>query len=86
MTGEEYSEKCDLYLEKLGITDCDFEAYGKVHKYYLTMDAFIWCDENGIECTDELAESMADYVRFKHDSTLSHWDNFEAAYNACKER
>lgn len=85
MTGKEYGKKREQYLEKLGITDSDFEASGRVQRYFYILDAFIWCDENGVECTDELAESMADYVGFKHDSTMSYWDNFEAAYNALKE-
>ena len=85
MTTEEYRKKDEMFHEKLGITTEDLMTFYKVQKYYYIMDAFSWCSDNGYDCDDELAERMAGYVENKHDSNMSHWDNFEAAYYACTE-
>lgn len=85
MTENEFSKKEIIFAEKLDITDKDFETYRKVLKYFYVLDAFCWCSDNNCSCSDELAEEMADYVIDNHDSNLSHWDNFEAAYDACAQ-
>ena len=85
MSGEEHGSKEALFQEKLGITESDFDTYRKVERYFYILDAFCWCSDNGYPCSDELAEAMADYVIDNHDSDMSHWNNFEAAYNACAE-
>lgn len=85
MSVETYEEKDKLFKDKLGITEEDLQAFYKVQRYFYIIDAFCWCSDNDYPCSDELAERMAEYVEHHHDSTLSHWDNFEAAYNACAE-
>lgn len=85
MSVETYDEKDKLFKDKLGITEEDLQAFYKVQKYFYIMDAFCWCSDNDYPCSDELAVEMAEYVEHHHDSTLSHWDNFEAAYYACAE-
>ncbi len=85
LSGKEYGAKETLFQEKLGITESDFETYRKIERYFYILDAFCWCSDNDYPCSDELAEAMADYVIDNHDSDMSHWDNFETAYNACAE-
>lgn len=85
MSVETYEEKDKLFKDKLGITEEDLQVFYRVQKYFYIIDAFCWCSDNDYPCSDELAEEMAEYVEHHHDSTLSHWGNFEAAYNACVE-
>lgn len=85
LSTEAYTEKDVRFQKKYAITEEDRNTFYRVQKYYYVMDALSWCSDNDLPCSDELAEAMAGYVEDNHDSTLSHWDNFEAAYYACAD-
>lgn len=78
-------DKDEFFMEKLGISRADIDSYYKVQRYFYIMDAFAWCEMEGKECSNELAEAMADFLCYRYDSTVSHWGNFEGAYYALKE-
>ena len=48
------------------------------------IDSFRWCRDNGHECSDELAERMAEHLRDSFDPELDYWKNFQKAYDECK--
>lgn len=59
-----------------------WEIYMAVKYNNYLEDAECWCQENDADIQNpKMFALMADYVIDKHDSTLSHWDNFQAAYD-----
>lgn len=79
----EYERKEQEFQEKLGVSDADYEAYRRVQRYHYIMDSFSWCWEEGVECTDSLAEAMADILMDDFDLELTYWGNFQKAYDEC---
>lgn len=78
-----YERKEQKFQEKLGVSDADYEAYRRVQRYHYIMDSFSWCWEEGVECTDSLAEAMADILMDDFDLELTCWGNFQKAYDEC---
>lgn len=73
------------YIREHGIKPEDEAAFRRMDKYYYFLDAFMWCEDNEYGCDYDLAVAMSEYVEDNYDSNMTHWDNFEAAYNACRE-
>lgn len=63
----------------------DISAYRKVRAYFVMMDAYAWCRDKGIECSEFLARNMASCILAAQEKPVFYWKEFEKAYSKCRD-